>query len=317
MLPLFYLEITSMPFYNFKKKVQFYVVVGTLKYLVDIYPDVSFSQTFDESSRKVKTLHTQTNMFDQAVITNANPANFNFTMPLYTSLEVKPVLALLLNYATGTSEVTLTTADIYVDTGVEIFKLEKAVFERGTFNISRGDVVTVSISGTASKLSLFGLSGTTIPGTLQAATSASSTFLQANYMLVQLNGATQANVQSVSVEVANDVQWLPNNTLHKSLAVTGPSDTTYPGGFVVSGRTVSGILSEYLTDTNASNAQSWSVTGTLLISLANVINVYSLSFNLSQVVYTNRVQTDELFLHNYDFRLTANPADLSTLITYT
>ena len=112
-MPPLYLEEQSMPFYNFKKKVKFYVVVGGLKYLVDIYPDVSFSQTFKEGSRKVKTLHTQTNMFDEAIITEASPANFAFTMPLFTTLENKPILALLLDYNTNSSDVTLKTADIY------------------------------------------------------------------------------------------------------------------------------------------------------------------------------------------------------------
>lgn len=306
-----------MPSYNFKKKVKFYIVIGGLKYLVDIYPDVSFSQTFKESSRKVKTLHAQTDMFDAAIINEASPANFNFTMPLYVTLEVKPILAMLLDYDTSSSEVTLKTADIYVDTGVEIFKLEKAVFERGTFNIGRAEIVTVSISGSASKLSLFGVSGTTIPGTQQTTTSGTSTFLETRFMQVLLGGSELLNVHAVSLEVANEVQWLANNTLHKSLAVTGPSDTTYPEGFVVSGRTVSGTIQQYLTDANISSAQTWSTSGVMSVSIGRIINTYSLVFSFPEAVYTNRIQPEELFLQNYDFRLTYNPASLSTLITYT
>lgn len=316
-MPPLYLEEQSMPFYNFKKKVKFYVVVGGLKYLVDIYPDVSFSQTFKEGSRKVKTLHTQTNMFDAATINEAEAANFNFTMPLYVSLEIKPVLDLLLNYAANTSEVTLTTADIYVDTGVQIFKLEKAVFERGTFNIQKGQPVTVSISGTASKLTKFGVSGTTIPGTLQSATSGSSTFLETKYMLVQVNSVTQDYINNVSIEVVNEINWLPTNTIHKSLAVTGPSDTTYPEGFVVSGRSITGAVQQYVTDTNISSANTWALSVPLSIKVGRTISVYSIQFNLSQVVYTNRIATEEVFLQTYDFRMISNPVDLTTTIVYT
>jgi hypothetical protein len=307
-----------MPSYNFKKKVKFYVVTGGLKYRVDIFPDISFSQTFKEESRKVKTLHTPTNMFDVASITEANPANFDFTMPLYASLEVRPVLNLLLSYAIGTSEVTLETADIYVDTGTEIFKLEKAVFERGTFNISKTAVISVSISGTASKLTRYGLSGVAvIPGSQRPETSGSSIFLEQRYMLVEIGGIPQPSVSNVSIEVVNDVQWLPNNTLHKSLNVTGPSDTSYPGGFVVSGRNVSGIVQQYLTDENRANLQTWALNAPLNIWLANTMGLYKLKFALDQVVYTNRLEPGELFMQNYDFRLVSNPTDLTTLIQYT
>ena len=305
-----------MPSYNFKRKVKFYVIWRGLQHRVDIYPDISFSQTFNESSRKVKTLHTQTNMFDKATITEANPANFEFTMPLYVTLEVKEVLNLLLKYNIDSPEVTLETADIYVDTGQEVFRLETAVFERGVFNINRGDVVSVSISGTASKLSRYGASGITIPGVPRASTDSSSTFLTNHYMLVQVNGVEQPSIHSASIEVANTVQWTPNNTLHKSLAVNGPSDTVYPEGFVVSGRTVSGLIQQYITDENLANVNKWAIEVPLNIRIARIMGNYSLSFLLDKVVYTNRLESADLFLQNYDFRLTSSPSDLSTLIQY-
>lgn len=303
-----------MPLYNFKRKVKFYIVIGGLKYQLEINPDLSFGQTFEEEARRVKTLHAPTNMFDRASITKANPANFDFTMPLYVLLYNKPVFQLLLDY---TPEVSLKTCDIYVDTGTEVFKLEKAVFERGVFNIATSEIVSVSISGTASKLSHYGISGTTIPGTNQVSSAAITfpEYVENRRLQVVVNAIEQPHIQTVSVELANEVTWLPNNNLHKSLAVTGPSDTVYPEAFVVSGRTLSGIVQQYVTDVTMDNVNEWAIGVPLAIRVAKNVG-FSLRFEMPEVVYTNRMETGDLFIQNYDFRMISSPTDLSTVIIY-
>jgi hypothetical protein len=62
-----------MPNYSFLKEAKVYIVYGTTKKQLDI-SSVSFSQTFTEETRSVKTLHNQNNMFEGSVI---NTANFN------------------------------------------------------------------------------------------------------------------------------------------------------------------------------------------------------------------------------------------------
>ncbi len=306
-----------MPLYNFKKKVKFYVVSDGLKYQLEINPDLSFSQTFTEESRRVKTLHAPKDMFDRASISIANPANFNFTMPLYTTTETKPIFQLLLDYDSTTSETTMKTVDIYVDTGVEIFKLTKAVFERGTFNISNTQIVSVSISGTASQLSLYGTSGTAIPGSAQISTISKPfpSYLEQRKLQIIVNGVEQQHINGVSIEIANEVNWLPNNTLHKSLAVTGPSDTTYPEAFVVSGRVLSGLVQQYVTDVTRSNLNKWAIGVPLSIRVARD-STFVLKFEIPEAIYTNRIETGELFIQNYDFRMINSPSDLSTVIQY-
>lgn len=305
-----------MPSYNFKKKVKFYVVIEGLRYQLEINPDLSFSQTFNEESRRVKTLHAQKDMFDRASITKANPANFNFTMPLYTELYGKPIFQLLLDYA-NSSEVTLKTCDIYVDTGVEVFKIKTAVFERGTFNISKNEIVSVSISGTASQLSRYGASGITIPGSVQQSSASilNPTYVEMRRLLILVDGIEQKSITNVSVEIANEVLWLPNNDLHKSLQVTGPSDTTYPEAFVVSGRTLSGMVSQYITDETMDNLNEWAIGVPIIIRVAKSSN-YTLNFEIPETIYTNRIETGDLFVQNYDFRMINSPADLSTVIKY-
>lgn len=308
-----------MPSFNFKRNIKFYVVTDGLKYQLEINPDISFSQTFEEDAQKVKTLHAPKDMFSSATIVKASPANFNFTMPLHTHTEVKPILDLLLKYDdTNLLETTLKAVDLYVDTGEEIFKLQTAVFERGTFNLDKAQVVSVSISGTAAKLSKFGPSGAAIPGVLQSSTVnyALPEYIECRFLEVLVNGVEQKDIVGLSVEVANNVNWVPYDNLHKSLAISGPSDTVYPEAFVVSDRTLSGVVQQYLTDENIDETLTWDTNATVKISVGNVFESFKLVFDIPNAVYTSRVDASELFLNGYDFRMVSNPQDLSEVVVY-
>ena len=74
--------------YNFKKNIKLYIVelnaagAPTNRHAVEIYSDVSASQTFDEQSYKRKNLHALIDLHEYAVINNANVANFSFTTPI-------------------------------------------------------------------------------------------------------------------------------------------------------------------------------------------------------------------------------------------
>ena len=61
--------------YSFLKEAKVYIVYGTTKIQLDI-SSISFSQTFTEETRSVRTLHNQNNVFEGSVINTANPANF-------------------------------------------------------------------------------------------------------------------------------------------------------------------------------------------------------------------------------------------------
>lgn len=302
----------TMPAYNFRKNCKVYLVQGSSRWKIEVYPDLNFSQTFEEKSRKVKTLHDQNAMFDEAIITKANPANFNFTVLLVKGDDFN-IIGNWLTTSTGLDEA-LTTYDVYVDTGVDIFKLEKAVLTRGTFLLQKEQLITVSVEGTASKLTRFGASGTTIPGTLQAR-DASLTPIIIRTMQIDLDGVALPNIAGVSLELSNDVQWLEYETLHRSLYVTSASDTQYPEVFVVSGKTLSGTVQQYLTDGNNSRLQTWSVNSTLRIIVGDGTSNY-LDVNIPSAKFTNRVQVEDIFLQTYDFRMTSSPSVLSTVLNY-
>lgn len=293
--------------YHLRKECKLYIVRGNQKWKIEVYPDLSFSQTFDETAISVKTLHDQNAVFEDATITSANPANFNFTVLLTKGSDFE-VLGDWLTTYTGNDEALL-TYDIYVDTGSKIFQIQKGVIERATFNIARESLVTVSIQGTASKLGF----ATSIPGVLQ---SADTNFepLITRRVDVSINGETQTGVSSITFELANEVSWLDAKTLHKSLYVIEPSDTIVPEAFVVSKKTLSGTIVQYLT-TNYDNVQMWDTAATLEVKVGDA-SAYYLEFDLPRVVFTNRIQPDEVFVHAYDFRMTHNPTNLQDVIKY-
>jgi len=297
-----------MATYNFKKQTKLYVVRNGLRYALDIYPDISFSQTFNETNVPVKTLHSQYNMFENAVITKANPANFAFTVPILLESDLNIVLELLMDYEQG-SEATLKTADLYVESNSEVYKLEKSVFESGTFQIVKDAFISLSLSGTARKLSKF---TDTIPGTLQTR-SAKQTYNQVSAMLVAIGGVTQNYVTSVSVELKNEVQWVDFATLQNSLVISDALGTQFPEAFVVGSRTLSGTVQQYVTnETNSVN--TWSIGGALSIQIGTVGQLTNLQFLVPSIVYTNRLEVQDLYIQSYDWRMNSNPAALADVI---
>ena len=310
-----------MPFYTFKRNCKVYLVTsvnGTLqKFKLAVYPDLSFSQTFDEQTLDVKTLHDQDAMFEGAVINRANPANFNFTILLVNSADHVAVGNMLTykNPARDGSVEALYSGDLYIDTGVDVFKLTKCVFEHGTYQIQRDAIVTVTVSGSASKLERWAATGTVIPGTAASSNPTIGGIIP-RAVNVTLDGVQLPNIATITLELANSVEWLQYDTLHKSLAVTGPTDTMYPGAFVVSNKTLSGTIQQYVTDTNESRLQSWSTNSSLLIQVGDLGPIYYFSANMPSVVFTNRLDTQDAFVQTYDFRMTSNPANLTSVLSY-
>lgn len=296
-----------MTTYNLKRDTAVYVVINGLKYRIDVYPDLSATQTFDETAVPVKTLHSQFKVFEGAVINRANPANFNFTMPVLLEDDLNIVLSLLLDWKSST-EATLSTADLYLDTGNEVFKVEKAVFENGVFQMGKNEIVSIALSGSGRKLSRFIGS---IPGTLVPRAS-TRTFSSTNAFSVFLNGESQSSVISATVEITNEVSWTDFATIQAALS--NASDTTqYPEAFVVSGRRLSGNIQQYVTSDH-NNVNSWSVTTSLEIMVGNEGQDPTLHFNIPSVVFTNGLRIEDFYVQSYDFRMNSNPETLSDVI---
>ena len=304
-----------MPSYSFKQNCKVYLVSGSQRWQIEVYPDLEFSQTFNEKAINVKTLHDQNAMFEEAIINKANPANFSFTVLLPAGNDFAVIGDWLTKRNELGSDEALYSYDVYVDTGVDIFKITKGVASRATFQIYKDRILTVSIEGTASALTRFGTSGIDdIPGTVQIRDNPIIPVIPRG-LLIELDGVELKNINGLAIELVNDIQWLEYDTLHNSLYVSSAADVQLPAAFVVSKKTLSGTIQQYITDENNSRMQSFSTNSTLRIRVSNG-SAYYLDVNMPKVVFTNNIQPGEVFVQSYSFRMTTSLALITDVLNY-
>lgn len=289
-----------MPNYSFLKEAKVYIVYGTTKKQLDI-SSVSFSQTFTEETRSVKTLHNQNNMFEGSVINTANPANFE----LRTNLLIEDASKIVFDRLTDTN-----SFDLYISTESDVFKLEKCVITNGTINIERLRPLSLSISGQASKL----IPGSSVPSGMTLRTASSSRTYNLNKdLFVSLSGTDISDhLAAVSMELQNDIQWIPYKTVNTA------AGTRYPTQYTVNGKVLSGNITRYLNDNTESNSQSYGTNQTLRIKAGtNIGGLFKgIDFNSNNCSLTQRVQTGTVFTKSSDWRMVQNPASVSGVFTY-
>ena len=299
--------------YNFLKESKVHLVYGGSRYLLKTTPDVSFSQTFAEDAYEVKTLHDQTKMFQGTTITKANPADFNFTIALTTEKDETIVKSLLTDYDATEGQTRINSFDLYIVTGESTFKLNECVMLNGDFNLAKGSVLTLTVSGQASKLERVGNASYSLPGSLESASSTRTPTL--SLIDVEVGGSDVSNIISATLSVQNEIEWTPYETLQSSLSVTSASNAMYPSGFTLGRRVVSGNIVQYVTSNNSSTVQSFNTDTTVRVK--TVVNGSTfLDANLANCMFTKRTNTTDVFTQSFDYRLIGNPANLSTVITY-
>ena len=281
--------------YNFKRNSKLYLVYGGLKYKLEIYPDLSMSQTFNEQGVPRKTLHDQTALHEHAVIVKANAASFSFTVPFFDQSTIQKELELSTSYTNGVAPY----FDLYIQSDNIIYKIEKAVFETTTFNLSRNSPITVSLSGSGSKITQV----TSIPGVLQ--NTPTREYTRVSSLEVGINSTTLSSVTNINIEVDNDIAWTKNDTLDQSLA----GNIIFPANFVLSGREVKGSVTHFVTSDNKSELVNTSTSATLLLK----VNSTLLQFNLPSVVFTRRDDMNDLIVRTYDFRLNTNSQSIKPI----
>jgi hypothetical protein len=302
-----------MTSYNFLKESNVHLVYGGSRYLLKTTPDVSFSQTFAEDAYEVKTLHDQTKMFQGTSITKANPASFSFSVYLTTEKDETIVKALLTDYDATEGQTRVNSFDLYIVTGESTFKLNECVITNGDFNLAKNSPLTLNVSGQASKLERVGNASYSLPGSLVSASSTRTPTL--SLIDVEVGGSDVSNIISATLSVQNEIDWTPYETLHSSLSVTNASNAMYPSGFTLGRRVVSGNIVQYVTSNNSSTVQTFNTNTTVRIKTI-VSGSTFLDANLSSCMFTKRTAPSEAFTQAFDYRLIANPANLSTVITY-
>ena len=311
-----------MATYNFKNEAEVYLVFSGSRYKLDVTKDLSFSQTFTDTTYEQKTLHEQNKLHDASNITKANPASFNFTVPAITENALDTVFNLLVNFKSGTY--TLNTFDLYIKLTNDVYKLRNCVITNGTFIIEKLENLKLAISGEASELTR----GATLPtaSTNPAVTVVAPGTRTPHYMkeldVYMSTTRLTEGVFSVAVELQNNIEWTPYETVNKALNLGNTHSVTttmYPSNFTLKKRIVSGSVGQYVLDTFNSDVQNWKQSVPVLITAGNGLSgsdFRGFKFNFGTCSFTNRNNVGEVFTQSYDWISNQNTTNLGSLITY-
>jgi hypothetical protein len=303
--------------YNIKQEAKVYLVVSGTKYKLEVGPDLSFSQTFTDKPKAVKTLHAQNDFFDRSTIKKANPANFKFSVFFYEDNTSYNTTAIVHDKL-----ISCGVFDLYISTELDRFYLKDCVIANGTYGIERSKPLSLTVSGTASKLSRVTSTITSdalIPGS-SASVNSNRKILMNEQVLVQLGGNNldiSTEIVAIKAELQNSIRWTENATIDDAINVIGASTAIFPKKFTVSKKSLAGNITRYLCDTNNQQLYQFNESISLRIRVGEVINgsFHGVDIDMPTSSFTNRSAVSDVFLQNYEWRNTSNQA-LSTTITY-
>jgi len=309
--------------YSFLRESKLYIVYGGNKYRIYTSSALTFNQTFAEESYSVKTLHDQSKMFEGSSITKANPASFSFDVPLTTEKDESIVLTL----ASDLSSNILNSFDMYVQTGSSTFKLEGAIITSASFDFIPQNQFTMRVEGEGTKLTRAGDEDFDIDAAESISSNAPFTIDSSSaeefstrtpllvYPTVTLNDGTSRNMDnilSVNLNIQNETEWTPYETLQDSLNST----TMFPSAHTVGKRIISGEIRQYQTDNNVGQFDDFSTSTDLTITAKKVSgDTDFFKIQINPAMYTARMSPEEVYTQSYDFRSLDNTDTVSTQIT--
>ena len=299
--------------HSFLRESKLYIVYGGNKYRIYTTTAISFSQTFAEDSYPVKTLHDQSKMFEGSTITKANPASFSFTVPLTIEKDESIVIDLLSDLVNNEQ---LKSFDMYVQTGSSVFKLENAVITSGNFAFNPREQFVVELEGQGTKLTRAGDESYSIPGSAQSESSTRTPLMV--YPVISVDSLNMNSLISATLQIQNNIDWTPFETLQNSLSVTNSSNAMFPTTYTLGNRIASGAVQQYQTDNNITQFDDFSTSSNLTIKAVEVGKASSdngfFSINLNPIHYTARMSVSDVYTQSYDFASSDNTA-LATRIT--
>ena len=320
--------------HSFLKESKLYIVYGGNRYRIFTTTAISFSQSFAEDSYPVKTLHDQSKMFEISNVTKANPAAFSFEVPLTVEKDESIVIDLLSDLVAKTGDPEsnasdrhdhddtviapkqLKSFDMYVQTGSSTFKQENCVVTSGNINIDPKSQFTVQLEGQGTKLTRAGDENYTIPGSAQSESSTRTPLLV--YPVISIDSLSMSSIISATIQIQNDIEWTPFETLQQSLSVTSASNAMFPSTYTMGTRILSGAIRQYQTDNNITQFDDFSTNSNITLKAVQVGKDPSdsgfFSVNINPAMYTARMEPSEVYTQSYDYRSLDNTA-LSTRIT--
>jgi hypothetical protein len=277
---------------------------------LDVTEDITFGQTFTDKTYPQKTLHEQHKMHEASNIKKANPANFSFTIPALTENDLAVVKDLLVDYKSGTN--TLNTCTIHIKLPNDNYRLDDCVLTNGTFIIEKLENLKLGIQGEASRL----VKGVALPTVGRGTRSASRTHQRVDYLSVSVDSTSLTEgIYSVSVELQNDIEWTPYETVNDALSVTNAATSMYPSNFTLQKRILSGSIGQYVLSNFNSDTQQWK-TGVPIVIKAGESATQGFQFDLSNCSFTNRNNVASVFTQSYDWKMNDNPTDLGSKIKF-
>ena len=299
--------------YSFLKESKLFIVYSGNRHRIYASSSISFSQTFASDSFSVKTLHDQSKMFEGATITKANPANFEFGVPLTKEKDESIIIDLLSDVTAGQ----LKSFDIYLQSNQSLFKLENAIITGGAIDFNRNNPLTIRLQGEGTKFSKVGNESYNIPSDSTHSESATRTPLMV-YPVVTIDSLDMNNITSATVNIQNNIDWTPFETLQSSLSVTNASNVMRASNYTVSKRLISGAISQYQTNNNINQFDDFSTTANITLKgvkmedAANATPFIQLALN--PATFTARMTPSEVFMQSYDFSYTGS-ATVDSIIT--
>ena len=303
--------------YSFLRESKLYIVYGGNKYRIYTNTALNFSQSFAEDSYPVKTLHDQSKMFEGSTITKANPAQFSFTVPLTVEKDESIVMDLITDLvATSESDIEhqqLKSFNMFIQTGSSTFKVENCIVTSGNFSFNPREQFTVAVEGQGTKLTRVGDESFNL-GTIQSESS-TRTPLQ-TFPVVTVDSLDMSSIIGVTLQIQNNINWTPYETLQESLAVTSSSNAMFPSAYTVDERIVSGAIRQYRTDNNITQFDDFSTNSNITIAAKNLSGSTYWQIQINPAMYTARVNVAETYTQSYDFRSLDSTALGSRITTY-
>ena len=216
---------------------------------------------------------------------------------------------------------------MYVQTGSSTFKLEGAIITSASFDFIPQNQFTMRVEGEGTKLTRAGDEDFDIDAAESISSNAPFTIDSSSaeefstrtpllvYPTVTLNDGTSRNMDnilSVNLNIQNETEWTPYETLQDSLNST----TMFPSAHTVGKRIISGEIRQYQTDTNVGQFDDFSTSTDLTITAKKVSgDTDFFKIQINPAMYTARINPAEVYTQSYDFRSLDNTDTVSTQIT--